>query len=68
MWEERHFWPNILGTTLICFIPGEVGCLLPLGMYLECVRTHAGVLVPMDMTPETKTRVPTTAAGSSQAV
>lgn len=32
------------------------------------MQTHAGVLVPMDITPDTKTRVPTTAAGSSQAV
>ena len=38
------------------------------GQSEEEVQTYAGVLLPMDMTPDTKTKVPTTAAGSSQAV
>lgn len=47
----------------------HLSCVMQINMYfLCCVWTHAGVLVLMDMTPDTKTRVPTIAAGSSQAV
>lgn len=42
--------------------------LIPNMHFLINVWTHAGELVLMDMTPDTKTSVPTTAAGSSQAV
>lgn len=49
--------------------PSHLFGVMQLNMYLlRSVWTHAGALVPMDMTPDTKTRVPTIAAGSSQAV
>lgn len=53
---------SLLSVGLSYMCPSCVSC-------LACtLRTHAGVLVPMDMTPDTKTTVPTAAAGSSQAV